>query len=63
MKLYFFYCGGGLRDWEESDEPCTEHARWHPNCLYVTYIKGKQFIQKFRRQITTEEVEVRINVI
>ena len=30
-----FYCGGGLRDWEQGDNPWEEHARWHPSCGLV----------------------------
>ncbi|CAG7824591.1 unnamed protein product, partial [Allacma fusca] len=30
-----FYCGGGLRNWESSDDPWVEHARWFPRCTFV----------------------------
>jgi hypothetical protein len=45
---------GALRDWKESDEPWTGHARLYPNCLCVTFIKGKPFIQKSKRQKALE---------
>lgn len=41
-----FHCGGGLKDWEESDEPWVEHARWFSKCNYVLLIKGKDFVDK-----------------
>ncbi|KAJ8970256.1 hypothetical protein NQ317_018118 [Molorchus minor] len=27
-----FYCGGGLKDWEENDEPWEQHALWFSKC-------------------------------
>ncbi|XP_046670435.1 death-associated inhibitor of apoptosis 1 isoform X2 [Homalodisca vitripennis] len=41
-----FHCGGGLKDWEESDEPWVEHARWFSKCNFVLLIKGKDFVDK-----------------
>lgn len=39
-----FYCNKGLKDWEDEDEPWTEHARWSPKCNYVLLSKGKHFV-------------------
>jgi len=44
-----FYCGGGLRDWEESDDPWVEHAAWFPKCMHVVLIKGQTFIEECRQ--------------
>ncbi|XP_052280230.1 uncharacterized protein LOC127877942 isoform X2 [Dreissena polymorpha] len=41
-----YYCGGGLRGWEDGDSPMEEHAKWYPNCQHVLIAKGKQFIQQ-----------------
>lgn len=41
-----FHCGGGLKDWEESDEPWVEHARWFSKCSYVLMVKGKDFVDE-----------------
>jgi len=41
-----FHCGGGLKDWEESDEPWVEHARWFSKCSFVLLIKGKDFVDE-----------------
>lgn len=35
-----FYCGGGLRDWNNSDEPWVEHVKWFPKCKFVLLVKG-----------------------
>lgn len=41
-----FYCGQGLKDWEDNDEPWTEHAKWSPNCSYLLLSKGKNFVHE-----------------
>ncbi|KDR09161.1 baculoviral IAP repeat-containing protein 3-like [Zootermopsis nevadensis] len=44
-----FHCGGGLKDWEEMDDPWVEHAVWFPKCVYVVLNKGREFIQECRK--------------
>lgn len=41
-----FRCGGGLKHWEETDDPWTEHARWFSSCPYVGLVKGQEFINQ-----------------
>jgi len=41
-----FYCSHGLKDWEDSDEPWIEHARWSENCTFLLLNKGKNFVYK-----------------
>ncbi|XP_069680761.1 baculoviral IAP repeat-containing protein 7-B isoform X2 [Periplaneta americana] len=41
-----FHCGGGLKDWEETDDPWVEHAAWFPKCIHLVLIKGREFIEK-----------------
>jgi hypothetical protein len=53
-----FHCGGGLREWKETDEPWSEHAAWFPKCLYVNHIKGMQFIRQSWALKTAQGVEV-----
>ncbi|XP_033740086.1 death-associated inhibitor of apoptosis 1-like [Pecten maximus] len=40
-----FFCGGGLRNWEDGDDPWIEHARWFPRCGYLRQSKGIDFIR------------------
>ncbi|KAL5004428.1 hypothetical protein ScPMuIL_017884 [Solemya velum] len=44
-KVRCFSCGGGLRDWEDSDDPWVEHARWYPTCSFVQQVKGPDFVK------------------
>ena len=39
-----FHCGIRLHDWSVQDDPFFEHARWSPNCVFITYVKGHFFI-------------------
>jgi len=49
-----FHCGGGLKDWEESDEPWVEHARWFSKCNFVLLVKGKDFVDEVCGRKTTK---------
>ncbi len=39
-----FYCGGGLRNWEDADDVFVEHARWFPKCAFIHQIMGPTFV-------------------
>ena len=39
----------GLKEWEPTDTPWTEHAKWSPRCAFVQLVKGKNFIKAARR--------------
>lgn len=39
-----FYCGGGLRNWEDDDNVWVEHARWFPKCAFIRQTMGQQFV-------------------
>merc|ERR1712115_602051 len=41
-----FYCDGGLREWQQEDDPWVEHAGWFHSCGFVRLKKGEQFIQE-----------------
>ncbi|CAH0730639.1 unnamed protein product, partial [Brenthis ino] len=30
-----FHCGGGLKDWEDDDDPWQQHVQWFSECAYV----------------------------
>ncbi|KAK0052656.1 inhibitor of apoptosis protein [Biomphalaria pfeifferi] len=44
-----FYCGGGLRNWDEEDDVWEEHARWFPKCAFLLQEKGHDFVHHTRR--------------
>ncbi|CAL1528937.1 unnamed protein product [Lymnaea stagnalis] len=39
-----FYCGGGLRNWDDDDNVLVEHARWFPKCPFMRQLMGQAFI-------------------
>lgn len=45
-KTKCFYCGGGLKDWENDDVPWEQHARWFDRCPYVQLVKGRDYVQR-----------------
>ena len=41
----FFYCGVDLKARQAEDDLWAEHAFWSPFCDYVSYIRGKRFVE------------------
>nr|BBC70780.1 polyprotein [Enterovirus G] len=39
-----FCCEGKLVDWEPSDDPWEEHAKWYPGCEYLLEKGGQAFV-------------------
>ncbi|XP_052238927.1 baculoviral IAP repeat-containing protein 3-like isoform X2 [Dreissena polymorpha] len=44
-----FSCGGGLQNWDESDDPWTEHYKWFPHCEYAVIVNGKTVLDREKR--------------
>lgn len=53
-KTVCFECNGGLKDWEEEDDPWEQHALWFPTCKFLVDTKGQDFIsdvkEKFKKK-------------
>ena len=49
-----YFCGIGLRNWEDGDDPVVEHARWFPECKYMIRLKGQHFINLVHSAHTNE---------
>ncbi|XP_060525419.1 death-associated inhibitor of apoptosis 1 isoform X2 [Cylas formicarius] len=45
-----FHCGGGLKDWEENDDPWEEHALWFPKCNYLLLKKGAEYVEQVKQK-------------
>lgn len=43
-RVNCFSCGGGLKDWDENDDPWEQHAQWLSKCRYLKLMKGQAFI-------------------
>lgn len=50
-----FSCNGGLRDWEENDDPWEQHATWFNKCEYLNLIKGREYIEAFKPKAEEEK--------
>ncbi|WAR09189.1 BIR1E-like protein, partial [Mya arenaria] len=51
-----YHCGGGLRNWEEGDDPMEEHAKLYPTCQHVLITKSKRYIRKVEAGGVVERV-------
>ncbi|XP_016970888.2 death-associated inhibitor of apoptosis 1 isoform X2 [Drosophila rhopaloa] len=43
-RVRCFSCGGGLKDWDDNDEPWEQHALWLSQCRFVKLMKGQVYI-------------------
>lgn len=61
-RVKCFSCGGGLKDWDENDEPWEQHALWMNKCRYVKLIKGdayvEQVVNRFKKSSANNNEEV-----
>jgi len=39
-----YYCGGGIKDWDEEDDPWEVHATCFTYCPFVYLIKGNEYV-------------------
>nr|A9ULZ2.2 RecName: Full=Baculoviral IAP repeat-containing protein 7-B; AltName: Full=E3 ubiquitin-protein ligase EIAP-B; AltName: Full=Embryonic/Egg IAP-B; Short=EIAP/XLX-B; AltName: Full=RING-type E3 ubiquitin transferase EIAP-B [Xenopus laevis] len=46
-----FHCDGGLQNWEQGDDPWTEHAKWFPMCDFLLQVKGEAFIRSVQESL------------
>lgn len=53
-----FYCGGGLKNWEENDDPWEQHALWFSKCGFLLLQKTNEFVDRIRKKkLNGEEAE------
>ncbi|XP_061176039.1 uncharacterized protein LOC133184990 [Saccostrea echinata] len=45
-----FACDIGLAEWDETDDPWSEHARHSPHCKYLKKMKGQDFINRVQQE-------------
>ena len=43
-------CNGGLRFWENEDDPFFEHAKWYPHCEYLLQHEGPEYVREIMSQ-------------
>ena len=44
-RVNCFYCNGGLKNWEPTDDPFQEHTKGHPLCEYILKKRGVEFVK------------------
>lgn len=70
-KTFCFYCGLGLENWEDTDDPWEEHALWSPDCEFLNLCKGSEFVaevhekkspEDYLNELRSENKEEQVNV-
>ncbi|XP_034480535.1 death-associated inhibitor of apoptosis 1 [Drosophila innubila] len=56
-RVRCFSCGGGLKDWDDNDEPWEQHALWLSHCRFVKLIKGQLYIDQVAAAQAAQEQE------
>lgn len=56
-RVICFSCGGGLRDWDENDDPWEQHALWFSKCEYLKLVKGQEYIDAVKANQIKLEME------
>ena len=41
-----FFCNGGLKNWDQKDDPFEDHVRWFPKCQFIKQIVGAEYVEK-----------------
>jgi E3 ubiquitin-protein ligase XIAP len=49
-RVCCFSCSGGLKDWEENDDPWEQHGMWYGKCEYLKLMKGQDFITQMAKK-------------
>ncbi|XP_035617958.1 E3 ubiquitin-protein ligase XIAP-like isoform X2 [Oncorhynchus keta] len=45
-----FRCGGGLKGWQQDEDPWEEHAKHYPGCSFLLAEKGQEFVSSVQLQ-------------
>lgn len=56
-RVICFSCGGGLRDWDEQDDPWEQHALWYDKCDYLRLVKGPEYIDAVKEKFAKAQTE------
>ena len=67
-RVKCFYCNGSLKNWELTDDPFQEHAKWYRLCEYILKKRGgvefvKNKVKKYhdlKRPIITNPASVQL---
>uniref|UniRef100_A0A1L8EIW0 Putative death-associated inhibitor of apoptosis 1 n=2 Tax=Haematobia irritans TaxID=7368 RepID=A0A1L8EIW0_HAEIR len=55
-RVKCFSCGGGLKDWDDDDEPWEQHALWMRKCRFVKLMKGESYIESIVNKFKKPQV-------
>lgn len=57
-----FFCGVGLTNWNDIDDPWKQHAKFSPNCVYLEDRMGNEFLSRICRVKILEQNDYDRNI-
>ena len=54
-KVVCFQCGGGMKNWLSDDDPCSEHVRCYPKCMFIQLIKSESIQNSIKNNVTNKD--------
>ncbi|XP_037931018.1 death-associated inhibitor of apoptosis 1 [Teleopsis dalmanni] len=60
-RVKCYSCGGGLKDWEDNDDPWEQHALWLSKCRFLKLIKGQSYIDNIIAKYKSKETDEIVN--
>lgn len=56
-RVICFSCGGGLREWDEADDPWEQHVLWYEQCDYLRLMKGPDYVAAVKEKFSKIDIE------
>ena len=53
-----FYCGGGLRNFEDGGNPDVEHILWYPHCPFMNLKFDREYIDRIHKGKKSQPKEI-----
>lgn len=54
-RVICYYCGGGLCDWQEEDDPWEQHALLYSDCVHLRAEKSSEYIKMVKQKFASNE--------
>lgn len=59
-RVICFCCGGGIRAWEEHDDPWEQHALHYGKCDYLKLMKGPEYVASVKEKLKINDKDAEI---
>lgn len=62
-RVRCYSCGGGLRNWNETDDPLSEHMKYYPDCEFIKYMRNEAGPSSELKTIVDNSVINELNIL